>query len=343
MSVETLQQVWTVRRVLTWTEQRFRRSSLASPRLDAEILLGHCLQKNRVRLYLDFDQPLATDELARFKHVVQKRLSGTPVAYLTGQKEFFSLPLEVSPAVLIPRPETETLVELALRFLSSGSFLNEAKHETSSLLPVQVVYDALPQTSEVADETAGETPPSVPEKAEPLSETPAQTKTVVDVGTGSGAIALAIKQHAKNVRVLAVEKSPAALDIAKKNAERLGLQVEFLSGDLLFPVPETETLDLVCANLPYIPTGDIATLAQDVQNEPRMALDGGPDGLSTIARLCDTAAARLRSGGGILLEVGAGQAQAVEKRLRSSGFSSVTSVRDLAGIERVVVGLAGGL
>lgn len=382
---------WTIRRVLQWTQQRFSAQGLGSPRLDAELLLGHSLGWPRVALYTHYDQPLTAGELERYRGLIKRRLSGEPVAYLTGQKEFYSLALQVSEAVLIPRPETELLVELALRCLppvagspaaapASAADAADAAESPEAGEPPQVRaepgvaltvhYDPPPLAEppeppeppasfdspepSAPDSVALPAPSSLPAAA-PLSSgapsaakgertrerpSPDQAATVVvaDVGTGSGAVALAIKHNRPEVRVLAIDQCAAALQVAAGNAERLGLTIELFHGDLLAPLPPPLRLDLITANLPYIPTAEIAHLAPEVRAEPHAALDGGPDGLVLIRRLIDQAPRRLRRGGSLLLEIGAGQHRAVEELLRAAGFTAVQSHSDLAQIERVVSG-----
>ena len=350
VSTEALAEVWTVRRVLIWTQQRFAQSGLHSPRLDAEILLSHSLGKSRVGLYTSFEQPLVDQELSDFKLLIRRRLAGEPVAYLTGQREFYSLPLHVTPAVLIPRPETELLVEEALRLIDAakappplGNTPDEESPdgEVQSVavpgVPLTVLYDPEPTLSSDSGETE---PSSVAESvvvAGP-AERMSPSLTVVDVGTGSGAIALAVKHERPSIRMIAVDRSPEALEIATRNAATLQLEIEFRQGDLLSVLGTDDSPDLVLANLPYIPTAEIAGLSKDVQSEPRMALDGGTDGLALVERLVAMTPGRLRPGGSILLEIGAGQSTSVERLLRSAGFAEVHSLRDLAGIERVVCG-----
>ncbi len=283
-------EVWTLLKVLQWTQGRFAERGLATPRLDAEVLLGHVLRYDRIKLYMHFDQPLSADELATYKELIKRRLSGEPVAYLTGHKEFRSLDLEVSPAVLIPRPDTETLVEVALTYAAAWN-----------------------------DDTG-----------RPLGR-------IVDVGTGSGAIALALS-HALSAQVIAIDRSPSAAEVAKQNGARLGLPIDVRVGDLLGPLEPGEVVDLIVSNLPYIPSADIDGLAVEVRREPREALDGGATGLELIARLIEQAKRRLPDGGVLALELGAGQDIAVTAQLVHAGFSAVAGQKDLAGIVRVVSG-----
>ena len=364
VSTEALAEVWTVRRVLIWTQQRFAQSGLHSPRLDAEILLSHSLGKSRVGLYTSFEQPLVDQELSDFKALIRRRLAGEPVAYLTGQREFYSLPLHVTPAVLIPRPETELLVEEALRLIDAAKApppvgntpVPEASErfdestadeespdgEVQSVavpgVPLTVLYDPEPTLSSDSGETEQSLVAESVAVAGP-AERMSPSLTVVDVGTGSGAIALAVKHERPSIRMIAVDRSPEALEIATRNAATLQLEIEFRQGDLLSVLgTDDDSPDLVLANLPYIPTAEIAGLSKDVQSEPRMALDGGADGLALVERLVAMTPGRLRPGGSILLEIGAGQSTSVERLLRSAGFAEVHSLRDLAGIERVVCG-----
>mgnify|MGYP001366558184 CR=1 FL=1 len=226
--------------------------------------------------YPERDLPLEVE--SRFQGYVKRRARGEPVAYILGRKEFYGLELSVSPAVLVPRPETELLVELALR------------HEFSS---------------------------------------------VVDLGTGSGAIALALKRHRPDARVVAVEASAAALTVARRNAAALGLNVEFAHGRWLEPVPG-QRFDLIVSNPPYVAAGD-PHLA-DLAYEPQSALVSGADGLDAIREIARAAPACLRQGGWLLLEHGMGQDGAVRALLEKQGLEELTTWPDLAGIPRVTGG-----
>ncbi|MFO0573321.1 MAG: HemK/PrmC family methyltransferase [Polyangia bacterium] len=373
---EKTSEPWTIRRVLTWTQQHFAARRIPSPRLDAELLLAHCLGKPRVALYTHYDQPLEPSELERFRGLIRRRVAGEPVAYLIGQKEFYGLPLRVSAAVLIPRPETEHLVEEALRLLAAlapparleavpqspdapdetdsptttdspgatdaaataaGAPGLELQTQATPGLELTVHYD--PPAAEAASEDTSAAAEPVAARPEPdAATTAAGGPVVVDVGTGSGAVALALKHSRRELRVLAIDRSPEALAVAADNAARLDLAVEFLEGDLLAPLPADVRPDVIVANLPYIPTAEIAGLMPEVRSEPHAALDGGPDGLELIRRLVRQAAERLQPGGALLLELGQGQAPAVEELLHAAGFVGCARHTDLAGIERVVTG-----
>jgi len=352
-------EVWTVGRVLRWTQQRFAARGIASPRLDAELLLAAALAKtlggSRVALYTHFEQPLEKDELSRFRDLIKRRLEGMPVAYLTGEKEFFGLPLKVSPAVLVPRPETELLVEVALGLLPAGVAAASGARAQPGV-ELHVAYEEPAVESEPLEGSAeleaggassedlalsaakaGE-PSKVPEASEETPSPVAPVATVVDVGTGSGAVALAIAHRRRDIKVIGIDASPDALAVATKNVQQLGLCVELLQGDLLAPLKKGAKVDLIVANLPYIPTADIAKLSPEVRSEPLSALDGGPDGLVPIRRLISQAQTALRPGGALALEVGDGQAGDVETLLGAAGFVGVRSERDLAQIPRVVLG-----
>jgi release factor glutamine methyltransferase len=283
---------WTILEVLRWTTGRFERHGIASARLDAELLAARAFGRSRVELYMHFDQPLDEGELAAYRGLVERRLADEPVAYILGRKEFWSLDLEVSSAVLVPRPDTETLVEQALDSLA-----------------------AMP---------SGERP-----------------RRLADVGTGSGAIALALKHERPDDDVFAVDVSPEALAIARGNAERLGIAVTFVLGNLVEPLAELGPFDLIASNPPYIPSGDIDGLPANVRREPRLALDGGEDGLALVRRLAAAAPGMLAPGGVLAIEIGAGQAAEATEILRRNGFARVGTRQDLAGIERVVHGLRG--
>lgn len=372
---------WTIGRVLRWTQGRFSARGLLSPRLDAELLLAHTLGRTRVALYTHFDQLLSKDELTRFRECILRRLAGVPVAYLIGEKEFYGLSLQVNESVLIPRPETELLVDVGVRLLppaplGAAEVLSEAllpasdpsgqaaiPEDAESAVPsilhraepgveMTVHYDDPEPVAAPADEAteeAGADPsrhfaagsgrrqvePSETAQARPADTAPA---TVFDVGTGSGAVALAIKHLRPDVRVIAVEQSPVAIAVATENAARLGLAVEFWHGDLLAPLPAGLLADVIVANLPYIPTAEISALAAEVRHEPHSALDGGSDGLALVRRLIAQAPNRLQRGGAVALEIGAGQAAATEALLQAAGFVDVRSELDLAKIARVVHG-----
>lgn len=251
-----------------------------TPRLDAEVLLAHVLGVTRERLFLDADLEVEGEAVHAYRAAVRRRsIEREPVAYITGRKGFRRLDLAVDHRVLIPRPETELLVEAAL---------------------------------------------SLPRGA-----------SVLDIGTGSGAVALALKDERPDLVVWACDISEDALAVAAGNGQRLGLPVRWLRSDLLDDVPDE--IDAVVSNPPYVATVEATELAPEImRHEPAQALFAGEDGLATIRALCDQAARRSRLRW-IALEIGAGQADAVERITRDAGFAQVERLRDLAGIERVLV------
>jgi release factor glutamine methyltransferase len=283
-------QTWTILEVLRWTIGRFERHGIASARLDAELLATQAFCRTRVELYTHFDQPLGDPELASYRGLVQRRIAGESVAYILGRKEFWSLDLQVDARVLVPRPDTETLVEQALELLKA-----------------------------------------MPDKGRP--------PRVADIGTGSGALALALKKERPGDEIFAVDISPDALEVARGNANRLGFDITFLQGDLVSPL--AGPFDLIASNPPYIPSQDIAGLSPEVRREPSLALDGGADGLVLVRRLASDARKILAPGGALAMEIGAGQAASVMEILRGEGYAGIGARRDLAGIERVVFGRLG--
>jgi release factor glutamine methyltransferase len=287
---------WTVKDVLLWTTSRFEERGIATPRLDAEILTAHALSLPRVQLYVQFDRPLTPPELTAIRESVKRRQAGESVAYVIGKKEFWGLDFAVDARVLVPRPDTETLVDEALARVGKA-----------------------PRAGAAAEPT----------------ETPSSPR-IADVGTGSGAIAVTLAKTRPDATVFATDISPDALAVARTNAERHGVTITFLEGNLEAPLIALAPFDLITANLPYVPTGDIAALAPEVRAEPVGALDGGADGLDLVRRMITAAPALLAPGGALVLEVGAGQAQATARLCESAGLSDVRVRRDLGEIERVV-------
>ena len=284
-----MSETWTIRKVLDWTRTRFEKEAVDSARLTAELLLAHSLGIQRVKLYMDLDRPLVADELSTFRALIQRRLAGEPTQYLMGHREFYGRRFAVDPRVLIPRPETELLVEAALR--------------------------------------------SVPKDA------PAR---LLDLCTGSGCIAVSMAAERPLAEVWATELSPAALEVARSNAESLGVaaRVRFLEGDLLGPIPPESRFDVIVSNPPYIRTSELASLQREVQKEPRVALDGGDDGLAIIRRIAETAQGFLRPGGRLALEIGDDQGDAVKTLLTRAGYHEVLIEKDYARLDRLALASA---
>lgn len=273
----------TVREALTFGSQQLAQTGCDTPRLDAELLLAHILNRSRTWLYTYPATRLEKSQLNRFQRLLERRAGREPVAYITGSKPFFGLDFAVTPASLIPRPETELLIETAL---------------------------------------ARPAPPS----------------TVADIGTGSGCIAVALARHWPRTRLLAVDICPKALTVARQNAIRHGVadRITFVRGDLLAPL--SQPLDLIVSNPPYISRTELAELAPEVARyEPRLALDGGTDGLALIRLLLAQARTRLGPAGSLLVELGAAQGEAVYRLARQTFPEADCQIKqDLAGRDRLL-------
>ncbi len=282
------QAVWTILALIRWADERFKKEGLATPRLDAEVLLAETLGMDRVGLYTHFDQPLKPDELARFKKLILRRLRREPVAYILGKREFWSLPFKVTPDVLIPRPETEILVAEALK---------SQAHLDGKVL------------------------------------------RILEIGTGSGAISIALAKGLPTARVVATDLSAKALSVAEENALQNGVreQIHFLQGDLFQPLPKGERFDLIVTNPPYIPREQFPSLMPEVRDfEPRIALDGGVKGLDFFRRALPIVGKFLDPGGWFLAEMGVGQDKEILKIAEKNPvLDCFDFVKDLAGIRRV--------
>ncbi|NLW16571.1 MAG: peptide chain release factor N(5)-glutamine methyltransferase [Firmicutes bacterium] len=268
--------------------ERLNRLGKADARFEAELLLRSALGEDRARFFATLDEAVDPAVLAQFSRWLEQRASGVPLQYIVGRQEFMGLDFKVTPAVLIPRPDTEIAVEVAL---------------------------------EVMDQL--------------------EAPLVADIATGSGAIAVALAYHQPRARVWATDISPEALAVAQDNARQNGVsqRITFLQGAWGAPLREHGlTFNCIVSNPPYIASQEIDELAIEVQKEPRLALDGGPDGLDCYRALVPQAWDLLRPGGYLILEVGMGQAPAVAALLEQHRFTHVSTRRDLAGIERVVNG-----
>ena len=279
---------WTILKILKWTTEYFTAKQVETARLDAELLLAATLGLDRVGLYVNFERPLDPSELAAFRERVQRRARHEPVQYILGEAEFWSLNFHVSPAVLVPRGDTEVLVEEALARIKGAA-------------------------------------------------------RVLDVGTGSGAIAVALAHERAEIKVTALDCSEQALAVARDNVERNDVadRVNCVLGELeaLPPGP----FDMIVSNPPYIPAGQWPTLMPEVRDfEPRLALDGGEDGLEAYRHLARQAGRILAPGGWLLVEVGIGQARDVGALLKAGGLTEISQREDYAGIPRVVAGRSKG-
>lgn len=323
---------WSIRRVLDWTAKDFRERGLGSPRLDAELIVGDALSLDRVGLYLELDRPLTDEELGAIRDRVKRRRGREPVAYIVGHREFWGRRFDVSPAVLVPRPDTETLVQRALDLVP--------RPPKKRFLPPEPEVEATAGDAEPEDAAPApiEAPPELAEPPDDPAMKPAEAR-ILDLCTGSGCIGLTLAAERPHVRVDLTDTSAAALAVARANAERHGLseRARLLEGDLFGPVGDAVYHLIVC-NPPYVTEAELAECDPEVRDhEPRLALVPGPTGLEVIERLLAGAGAHLERGGTLLVEVGAGQAREVERLANAQPWCAETRVHeDLGGIERVV-------
>ncbi len=280
----------TVLKALHWATNYLKDSGIDHPRLNAELLLAHALRLHKEQLYIRLNDLLTEVERERMEELVQRRASREPLQYILGRQEFWSIPLKVDPRVLIPRPETEHLVEEAISIL---------KNISSQKIP-----------------------------------------SVLELGTGSGAIAIALAKEGRGMFLVATDLSEDALRVARENAKEAGVsdRICWVKGDLLQPFRFKNRFDLILSNPPYVPDSEIDELAGEIKDhEPLLALKGGEDGLDFYRRLIPQLPFYLKRGGWILLEVGSSQAERVSELIKAVGpFQNVQGVKDLAGIERVV-------
>jgi release factor glutamine methyltransferase len=277
----------TVTEVLQSTTAYFQKRAIESPRLNAEHLLAHVLQRKRIELYLEFERVLAEEELAPLRDLVRRRGQGEPLQHLLGTVEFCGRVFLCDKRALVPRPETEQLVELL------------------------------------------------------KSRIPHPASRILDVGTGSGVIALSLAAKFPEAKITATDISDDALASARENAGRLGLEekVEFVKSDLLDAVDGT--FDLIVANLPYIATGDRGTLSREVLHDPEVALFAGEEGDEIVRKLIDSARAHLSAGGLLALEVGLGQADALAAVMTKKNYHDIKTERDYGGVIRFLFGRYG--
>jgi len=285
MGGRTLAAEWTIREVLNWTRGYFKSAGITQPRLEAEILLAHALDVDRLHLYLTPDKPLSTDERDRYRTVVKERQNGTPLQHLTGEVSFYGLRFRANESALIPRPETEELLDHALRLA--------------------------PRERDIR---------------------------CLDLGTGSGVIAVCLGRYLPRAQIVAIDISADALLLANENAAMNGAdeRIEFVQSDWYSEV--TGRFDLIVANPPYVDHEEIAELPSEVRDhEPREALDGGAGGLEQIERLLRAVPEYLTPGGHVLMEIGASQGAQVVQLMTEVGLSEVSVLADLSGKDRFAV------
>lgn len=285
-------EAWTVGRLLSWTTDFLKKSGSTSPRLDAEVLLSEAKNCERIELYTAFAEEPTEEVRTAFRELVRRRAEGTPVAYLVGHKEFYSLPFDVNPDVLIPRPETEHLVVEAL---------DRAKQLRAS--------------------------------------DPSRLLRVVDVGTGSGIIAICLAKHLANCQVVGLDCSQAALEVARRNAEKHAVDglIQWVQSDLLKAVVDQPPFDLVLSNPPYISEAEFAKLPRSIrEQEPKQALLGGPVGNEIIARLLVDAAQLTVPSGYLIFELSPMLAGSLEALIDHGVWGPQHVTKDFANLSRVV-------
>ena len=284
----TTEQTWTLGALLDWTAKHLAQKGAEFPRLDAEVLLAHAVGCKRIDLYgLRFAEQATPEVRTKYKDLIRRRVEGCPVAYLVGKKEFHGLEFDITPAVLIPRPDSEHVVIECL---------------------------ALAKTVEAP--------------------------RIIDLGTGSGNLAVTLAKKLPTAQVTAVDQSEKALATTRANAQKHGVveRMDFLQGDLFVPVAADAKFDFVVSNPPYIPTADIKALAAGVRDyEPHLALDGGPDGFAVFDRLLEQARSRLKPGGYLLVEIGAPQEQRAREQVgKYTEYELAPTIHDYSGHPRVI-------
>jgi len=284
--VKLTEELWTPLKLISWTSGYLTEKGVENARLEAEWLLCSVTGLDRMGLYLNFDKPLNDNELSAFRALVARRGRREPLQYLLGTQEFDGIELAVTPDVLIPRHDTETVLAESLRLAPDAT-------------------------------------------------------TILDIGTGSGCIAIALARRLPNASVTAVDISEKALAVARANAEKSGTDIEFLNGSFLEPV-KGRKFDLIVSNPPYITSSDLASLQPEVRDfEPTLALDGGQDGLDPYRSIIPDAPSCLRKGGWLIFEIGAGQENDIASMLEKSGFGDIIHAKDPAGITRTAGGRYG--
>ncbi len=280
----------TISGALDWGARLLREKGIESPRLNAELLLRKVLEIDQVQVYLYSDRILTQRQFTSYRSLINKRIKGEPVQYILGSREFWSLDLKITPEVLIPRPETELLVEETLKIFRDDTTLS---------------------------------------------------LRFMEVGTGSGAIAIALAKELQGCFILAEDISWRALLVAKENAriQRVSENIRFLVGDLFPPLKEGRSLfDLIVSNPPYVPSSQIGILPREIAEfEPRIALDGGLDGLEFFRRIVTGSGTFLKDGGWLMMEFGEGQGEAVAEMIRNAGyFTPPNIIKDHSGVDRVI-------
>jgi len=310
---------WTIGRLIEWTRTFFEKKGIPQPRLEAEILLAHVLGLERIALYLQYDQTVGEEVRVAFRDLVRRRAGREPTRYLTGACEFMSLAMKVTPACLIPRPETEQLVEEVLRLAGVR------RRPPVALGPAAEDYGTVGPGEETV----------APAAAAPLA--------AIDLCTGCGCIAVGLAAYLPGIRVAATDISREALEVACANAEAHGVadRITLLEGDLYEPLDAADAApaDFLVANPPYVAEAEWETLQPEIRgHEPRAALVAGPKGTEIIERILKGAPAYLGPGGRLLVEIGAEQGETVARMAGAvRGLGDVRVMKDYAGLDRILL------
>ena len=310
---------WTTQRLLTWIAQYLEERNIESPRLHAEILLSHILNCQRVELYTAYDRPASRDELNRLRELVRRAATHEPVAYLTGEAWFFGLRFSVSPAVLIPRPSTETIIEYILQ------------HERTRNTPIPQQTPAIPDVTN--DDEAAPNPKSITTPPPPIQ--------ILDLCTGSGCIAVTLAKHLPHANITASDISPTALQLAEQNAKEQGVsdRIQFIEGSLFTPI--SGHFDYIVSNPPYISDPEWEEVPTNVKDyEPTLALRAGPHGLDYLQPIIENIHQYLNpESGKALLEISSTQETDIHQLIRANPHLNQNPITlpDLEGYPRVIV------
>lgn len=342
---------WTTRKLLAWTTKHFEDKGVDSPRVAAEMLLGHVLEVARLKLYMEPDRPASDAERETFRALVGRAGKHEPVDYLIGKAPFFGLELRVTPAVLIPRPSTETIIETVLQAVRSAERVDDELQthatQTPDPTPIQaaaptgeLTYEPEPHPGEAIHDTQDATPEAaLPPASSPVKPPPQFNGRIADVCTGSGAIAVTLATQLPEATFVATDLSEDALAVAKQNAQDHGVadRIDFRLGNLYEPLGD-ERFDFVLSNPPYISDAEWAEVLPNVKDyEPTMALRSGADGLEHLRSLIADAAQYLLPSGRVLLEMSSTQADATQQLAAEADLRDIQILKDHEQLPRVLV------
>ena len=336
-----MDQTWTIKSALDWTVDYLSRKGDDNPRLSAEWLMSEATGHSRIQLYVSFDQPLSPEEREKLREYVSRRGKGEPLQYINGHAAFRYITVKVRPGVLIPRPETEVLVSVALTLLPAV----QRRHALDSSIDAWE-GDAILTAKALAEQAGGgtdEIDSAIADVVLNLDSEKARPLLVADICTGSGCIACAIASEREDARLFATDISSEAVSLARENAEELGLsdRVRVEQGDLGAPMPSAAIgkLDLVISNPPYVPTAVLRDIPSEVADfEPKLALDGGLDGNDVLRRLLPWTLDALRPGGGFAFELHETCLDLAAQLAKQAGFAEIEITNDLAEKPRVLSG-----